>query len=52
MTARAKASDDKDAKDESKPVTREVYVDGTRYSPGDVPTAEHAELITNPKAWA
>lgn len=51
MTARAK-SDDADAKQQDKPVTREVYVSGARYLPGDVPTAEHAELITNPKIWA
>lgn len=26
--------------------------DSVWYGPGDVPTAEHAALITNPKAWA
>lgn len=32
-------------------LARHVVVQRTAYAPGDKPTAAHAKLITNPKAW-
>lgn len=39
------------ASNEGRPLIGTVFVDGTVYRAGDVPSPEHAAKITNPKAW-
>lgn len=39
------------ADNEGRRLAGTVYIDGTVYQAGDVPSPEHAAKITNPKAW-
>jgi hypothetical protein len=39
------------ANTEGRRLAGSVYIDGTVYRAGEVPSPEHAAKITNPKAW-